>query len=100
MCDSNRLCPTPLPGKSGDITYFDLNFGDIPRGGAQLMSDIPRGGAQFMSDIPILTREGGGARPIWIAHYWNDNFFWLRTHQFAKLNDKKIFSDFYPKAYR
>ena len=41
MCHSNRRWPTTPPGKSGDITFFDFKFGDVPRGGANFLSDIP-----------------------------------------------------------
>ena len=34
MCGSNRPRPTPLPGKTGDITFLADKNGDVPRGRA------------------------------------------------------------------
>ena len=74
MCGSNRPGPTPLPGKTGDITFLATKIGDNPRGRAILFSDNPWVGQTLLVIIPgrgehiVSDNPWGGVNIVSLPH--------------------------------
>ena len=66
MCGSNRPCPNPLPGKTGDIIFFAAKIGDSP-GVGHTRVVMSRGRDMIHVMSPVLPGRGGGEGPIFVT---------------------------------